>query len=45
MIRENHPTSIEESSKKGPAKQEVEPNFYSLCLKIDPFYYPFKPKL
>ena len=45
MIRDNHPTSIEESSKKVPVKKEVEPNFYSLCLKINPFYNPYTPNL
>lgn len=28
-----------------PNKKEVEPNYYSLCLNIDYFYYPLAPNL
>jgi hypothetical protein len=46
MIRGEKPTQIEaENAKKQPNKKEVEPNYYSLCLNVDNFYYPSLPNL
>lgn len=43
MIRGSLPTAIEDIKRGAP--KEVETNFYSMCLDIQPFYLPFTPSL
>lgn len=46
MIKSDKPAQLDsENAKKLPNKKEVEPNYYSLCLSIEHFYYPLAPNL
>lgn len=46
MMKEDRPSNIDnENGKKASNKKEVEPNYFSLCLSIQEFYYPNSPSL